>query len=230
MDELAVSYKSGDQDLTITAEDVRTYICPDATVKEIKLFLELCAAKHMNPYLRDAHLIKYGNNPATMVTGKDYFVRTARANADFDGFKAGLVLMDQQGNIHKPEGSNPLPGMSIIGGWAMVFTKTCSHEFYEEVSFNEYAGTRYDRESGQQVLNTQWAKMPGTMIRKVALVHALREAFPSDFGGLYDSCEMGVEVDEKPVIKHTVISDGYQDEGYFIEDDPVIENEILEKF
>lgn len=38
-----------------------------------------------------------------------------------------------------------------------------------------------------------WLKMPATMIRKVAIVQALREAFPSELGGMYDSSEMGVE-------------------------------------
>ena len=33
------------------------------------------------------------------------------------------------------------------------------------------------------------------MIRKVALVHALREAFPSTFGTLYDESEVSVRVD-----------------------------------
>lgn len=33
------------------------------------------------------------------------------------------------------------------------------------------------------------------MIRKVALVHALREAFPSTFGALYDESEVPVRVD-----------------------------------
>lgn len=200
MNELSVSYKAGDRDLNITADDVRQYICPQATDKEIKLFLEMCAAKRMNPYLRDAHLIKYGDKPATMVTGKDYFMKTARLNRDFDGLEAGLVLMDSQGNVHYKAGSNALPGMQIIGGYAKVHSKSCTYPFYEEVSFSEYAGTRYDKASGQQVLNSQWAKMPGTMIRKVAIVHALREAFPDVFGGLYDAAEMAVEVDDKPVL------------------------------
>lgn len=33
------------------------------------------------------------------------------------------------------------------------------------------------------------------MIRKVALVHALREAFPSTFGGLYDVSEVNADVE-----------------------------------
>ena len=40
-----------------------------------------------------------------------------------------------------------------------------------------------------------WAKMPEVMIRKCALVNALREAFPGDLGGVYDSSEMGQAID-----------------------------------
>ena len=36
----------------------------------------------------------------------------------------------------------------------------------------------------------QWAKMPGTMITKVAEMHALRGAFPQDFQGMYSPEEM----------------------------------------
>jgi len=40
-----------------------------------------------------------------------------------------------------------------------------------------------------------WKGKKATMIRKVALVHALREAFPSTFGALYDESEVPVRVD-----------------------------------
>ena len=35
-----------------------------------------------------------------------------------------------------------------------------------------------------------WLSKPATMIRKVALVQALREAYPGEFGGIYDGAEM----------------------------------------
>ncbi len=50
---------------------------------------------------------------------------------------------------------------------------------YQSVGFDEYAG----KKDGS--LNSQWAKKPATMIRKVAVVQALREAFPDRFQGLY---------------------------------------------
>ena len=65
---------------------------------------------------------------------------------------------------------------------------------FDEVTFEEYVGRRKD---GQ--INAQWVGKPGTMIRKVAIVHALREAFPEDLCGLYDAAEMGVETNDAPV-------------------------------
>ena len=38
---------------------------------------------------------------------------------------------------------------------------------------------------------SMWKTKPATMIRKVALVQALREAYPGEFAGLYDAAEMG---------------------------------------
>ncbi len=36
-----------------------------------------------------------------------------------------------------------------------------------------------------------WDSKPATMIRKVALTHALRECFPQVYSGIYDESESG---------------------------------------
>ena len=59
------------------------------------------------------------------------------------------------------------------------------------MSFDEYVGRKKDGS-----LNSQWSKKPATMIRKVALVQALRETFPSAFGGMYAAEEQGTEEPE----------------------------------
>ena len=49
---------------------------------------------------------------------------------------------------------------------------------------------------------SNWQKMPATMIRKVALVQALREAIPEEFGGLYSPEEMPIDdsvLDDNPI-------------------------------
>ena len=67
-----------------------------------------------------------------------------------------------------------------------MFRRDRSHSFRSEVSFEEYAGKKKDG-----TLNSQWSKKPATMIRKVAMVQALREAFPQSFAGMYVAEEMG---------------------------------------
>ena len=54
--------------------------------------------------------------------------------------------------------------------------------------FDEYVGKKKDGS-----LNSQWSKKPATMIRKVAAVQALGEAFPQSFAGMYVAEEMGAE-------------------------------------
>ena len=59
----------------------------------------------------------------------------------------------------------------------------------------EYAGRKKDGS-----MNGQWSKKPATMIRKVALVQALREAFPKALGGMYTAEEQGQEEPEATAV------------------------------
>ena len=93
----------------------------------------------------------------------------------------------------------------LVGGWAEVYRKDYSHPIRVEVAFEEYARTTKDGK-----LMNNWATMPATMIRKVALVQALREAFPGEMSGMYVPEEMGIEIDEETgeVINHGEPSNG----------------------
>ena len=171
-------------DSDLTNENVRKYICPTATDQEIFMFLKLCEERHLNPFIKEAYLVKYNNSPATLIVGKDAFTKKAEDNPQFDGFEAGIVVeyenADKDGHIYdRKQGTLVCSGEKIIGGWAKVFRKDRRVPFFAEVSMGEY-------DTGK----SSWAKIPATMIRKVAIVQALREAFPSDLGGCYDSSEM----------------------------------------
>lgn len=56
----------------LSAETVKNYICPDANQQEILYFLELCKAQQLNPFIRDAYLVKYGQQPAQIIVGRMY--------------------------------------------------------------------------------------------------------------------------------------------------------------
>ena len=187
MNDLAVTYEVGDESLTVTSADVRDVLGADnATDREVRLFLELCKAQRLNPFIREAYIVKYGNNPATLLVGKDVYTKRAQANPRFKGMQAGITFVTQDNRLERREGSMLLEGERIVGGWCAVYVDGYEHPMKDEVSFTEYAGRKRDGS-----LNQQWASKPATMIRKVAIVHALREAFPDDFQGLYDEAEMG---------------------------------------
>lgn len=118
-------------------------------------------------------------NWATIVTGKDVFTKRANADPRYKGKKAGIIVIKKDGAVEEREGTMVLPNETIVGGWAKIFIDGKEDE-YQSVGFDEYAGRKKDGS-----LNSQWAKKPATMIRKVAVVQALREAFPDRFQGLY---------------------------------------------
>jgi len=181
----------------LTEDNVRALLFSDKTVQptqtEVRLFIELCIARGLNPWLREAHLIKYANNqPASIVVGKDAFIQRANMIPAYDGMSAGVIV--QRGDaIEYVEGSFAIPGVDVlVGGWAKVFHKNRTVPTYQAVSLKEY-------HSGQ----SSWTKMPLTMIRKVAIVQALREAFPHDFTGMYDASEMQQAVVDVDIVSET---------------------------
>ena len=168
----------------LTMEDIKAYICPAATDQETFMFLKLCQARNLNPFLKEAYLIKYsGGSPATIVVGKDAFTRRAEEHPQFDGFKAGIIVKSGEGLDYR-EGTFFMKGEELVGAWSEVFRKDRKHPFKSTVSRAEY-------DTGK----SNWLKMPATMLRKVSLVQALREAFASEFSGMYDSSEMAADAE-----------------------------------
>lgn len=178
---------AGGDHFSVSFEEVRHFICAKATDAECKIFLETCRAYRLNPFTREAYLIHYDNKsdetPATIVLGKNCYLQMAERHPAYDGFEAGVIVLND-GGVEYREGSAVYDGEELLGGWAKVYRKDRSRPNYEEVKLSEY-------NTGKSL----WASKPATMIRKVALVHALREAFPSTYGLTYDESEISVEVD-----------------------------------
>ncbi|MFA5409227.1 MAG: phage recombination protein Bet, partial [Bacilli bacterium] len=147
--------------------------------QETMIFLKLCQARNLNPFLKEAYLIKYDSGkPAQMVVGKDKFTKTAEEHPQFDGYRAGIIVSVGDGIVER-EGTFYQKGEELVGGWAEVFRKDRKMPFKQTIPLSEY-----------NLKRANWLSMPGTMIRKVALVQALRECFATDLAGCYDSAEM----------------------------------------
>ena len=178
MNKLApITYKWNEEEISLTPEDVRKYISTDERVtdKEVYMFMKLCQAQKLNPFVREAYLIKYGSSPANMVTGKETFLKRAEANKNFDGYE-----LTDEGKV---------PEYSVT---CKVYRKNLAHPITVTVDYKEYVGTNSKGE-----INRMWKSKPKTMLRKVALMQALRETFPIALGGLYEETELDQRTEAK---------------------------------
>lgn len=181
-----VKYEYAGKEITLTAKDVMGLVNGGgrATDAEVTMFLELCKYRKLNPFIKDAYLVKYGTTPATTIVSYDVFRKRADENPLHVGVESGIVV-DRKGTVVQKNGACIYPNEKLIGGWARV-TKAKQiggawrdTYYYKEVSFGEY-------NTGK----SNWAKMPSMMIEKVAVSQALRAAYPNDFQGLYTAEEM----------------------------------------
>lgn len=170
----------GDE-ITITSEDVRQHICPQATPREIVYFMELCRAQKLNPFLNDAYLVKYGGSPAQILVAHKVLLKRADSHPQFDGICSGVIVL-RDGTIHKEERTSYYEeiGETLLGGWCEIYRKDRSHPYYKEL-----------RLKSMDKHQANWKTMPDVMIVKCAQAAAIREAFPQDFGGMYAREEMG---------------------------------------
>lgn len=194
MQDKSISYMVNGEEVKLSPSVVRNYLVNgqgNVTDQEVAYFLNLCKYQKLNPLIKECYLIKYGSSPATIVMGKDAMTKRAMRNPKYAGQQAGVIVTnDKTGELEYRQGALVISGETLVGGWAKVYVKGYDVPIESAVALTEYMGMK----DGQP--NSMWRGKPATMIRKVALVQALREAFPEDLGGLYDSSEMGVEIDE----------------------------------
>ncbi len=175
--EQKVTFDVAGKEVTLSIDIVRRYLVSgDATKvseQDIVQFINMCKFNQLNPFLKEAYLVKYGNNPAQMVVSKEAFLKRANNDPDYDGLEAGIII--QRGDeILEIEGGFMMQTDILLGGWAKVYHKNRRVPFVSKVSLKEFS-------KGQST----WNQMPATMIRKVAEVQALREAFPTQLGAMY---------------------------------------------
>jgi phage recombination protein Bet len=185
----SVKYEAAGSKIELTLMDVKNYLvngnANKVTNQEVGMFLKLCEGQKLNPFLREAYLVKYGDQAAQMVVGKDAFTKRAENNENYKGAEAGIIVVNLKGDLEERKGTFYIKSKNreeLVGGWAKVHFKDGKEEVYHTVSFDEY-------NTGKSL----WAGKPATMIRKVALVQALREAFPNALSQLYISEEIGVD-------------------------------------
>ncbi|POH05655.1 phage recombination protein Bet [Fructilactobacillus lindneri] len=177
-----IEYKSNGQEVKLSPSMVRNYLVSgkgNVSDQEIVSFMQLCKYQGLNPFLNEAYLVKYGSAPASIITSKEAFMKRANSDPHFKGFKAG-ILVQRGEELKKLDGAIKLPKDILIGGWAEVKRDDRDYPISVEISLDEFG-------KGQST----WKQMPMNMIRKTAIVNALREDFPEQLGNLHTDDEQG---------------------------------------
>ena len=156
-----VAYQADQGEVKLSPDIVKRYLvngdADKVTDQEVMMFIKLCQYQGLNPFLREAYLIKYGNQPATMVTGKDTFTKRAAKSEKCAGYEAGIIVQKKDGNIEQRKGSLVLPGETLVGGWASVYRKDWKVPMEVTVSLQEY-----QRYNSKGELMRNWKEMPAT--------------------------------------------------------------------
>jgi phage recombination protein Bet len=142
-----------------TEEDkrlIKETVARGTTDSEFKLFLYTAAKYNLDPLVKQVWCVKYDKSPAAIFTGRDGFLSIAHRSGQFDGMQTEAI---------REEGK-------LMGAKCTVWRRDMSHPFIVDVPLSEYNSGR-----------SNWAKMPETMIKKVAESQALRRAF--DVSGIY---------------------------------------------
>ena len=175
-----VSYEIAGANIELQPETVKNYLVSGngkVTDQEVLMFMNLCQYRKLNPLDKEAYLIKFGQQPAQIIVSKEAFMKRAEAHENFEGFDAGIIY-EYDGEMKEVSGAIKPKSATLLGGWCRVFRSDRKQPIEVKVSIDEFG-------KGQAT----WKEMPMNMIRKVAIVNALREAFPNTLGAMYSEDE-----------------------------------------
>lgn len=214
-----ITYEVQGQSITLTPNIVRNQLTNNnrnITDDEIGLFMELCKYQKLNPFLREAFLIKYDNSkPAQQIVSLAAFQRIADSNDAYDGIEDGIVVQKlSDGSVIKREGCILYKNEILVGGWATVYRKDRKIPIKAQLALKEYSKAQ-----------ATWNSSPAMMIDKCAKVAALRKAFPQNLGSAYSEDEIG-GLDVQSASKD---NESIKDDISYDIDDCNFEEEIVEE-
>jgi phage recombination protein Bet len=169
-------------------ELVKSQIAPEATVDELKLFLYQAQRTGLDALSRQIYCIHRNVKTPTGWT-KKMTIQTS-----IDGFR---VIAERSGNY----GGQSEP-IFVEQDGKLISCKVSVFRFHGETRYEASVGVAYWEEYVQKDKEGKttglWAKMPHTMLSKVAEALALRKAYPQDLSGLYTGDEMAQSTEETP--------------------------------
>jgi len=190
-DKAKTTYLVAGQEVSLSYAIVRNFLTKGdgkVTDQDLTQFISICKYNQLNPFLNEAYLVKFGSAPAQMIVSKEALMKRAEACDKYEGIQAGVIVMRGK-DVIELEGCFFLPNDELVGGWAKVYRSDRKYPSISKLQFKEYNKAQ-----------ATWNEKPSTMIRKVAEVQALREAFPTQLGAMYTAEEQGIKIEDAQAI------------------------------
>ena len=151
-----ITTRSGEV-ISLSKKTVEDYLTNGQSItnSEFTMFFQMCKNYQVNPFLREAYIVKYGNQPATIVLDYKVLQQTAENNPMYAGMKTGVLVVNGEGKEIVREGSYLLPNETLIAGWCEVARKDRSVNNRVYSMFDEFKQCKKDGE-----LNSNWSGKP----------------------------------------------------------------------
>ena len=128
-------------------ETIKQTVCKNATDSQFRMFIEVCKATGLNPFLKEIWYVP----SVGVMAGRDGYLRKANEHPQFDGMETRVE-----------RDAKDIPIKAVCTVWR----KDRNHPVIAEAYYNEY-------KKGGNV----WQTYPSAMISKVAEVLALKRSF-----------------------------------------------------
>lgn len=185
-------------------DTIKRTLCRCASDEEFQLFMAISERTALDPLARQIYAVfrdtwdpqlRQKVRTMTIQTGIDGLRLTAQRSGDYQG--QALAEWCGSDGVWRDVWLEKSPPLAARVG---VFRRGFAQPLYAVATWASYAQTFFDKDSKQNKVAGQWAKMPDVMLSKCAESAALRKAFPVETCGLYTTEEMGQAEDEIIVI------------------------------
>lgn len=204
-------------------------VAKGASDDELRLFLEVCKSKRLDPFGKQIHAVKRWDSTLrrevmSFQIGIDGFRSLAERSGRYTGQSAPMWcgLDGEWRDVWLSQQPPAAAKMSVYkAGFEQPVTRIALYKEYVQTT----------KDGGP---NSMWTKMPSNQLAKCAEALALRAAFPEELSGLYTPDEMGQADSESKRIRqplpirgrHTVIREPQPEPApvaEVIEAEPVVE-------
>lgn len=100
-----VKYDAGGVEIKLDPATVKNYLVRGngkVTDQEVLFFIRTCQAQKLNPLVYgEVYLIKFGDEPAQLVIGKETYMKRAFKNPNYSGMKSGIVVQRGEEIVQK---------------------------------------------------------------------------------------------------------------------------------